>query len=250
MRIALLFVLAFLFSCSSQPKMPTKTELVSELQSSTVALVRLSYELNLESDDNGIKIKLDPFTRPYCSGVWISSSSFVTAHHCVDGMPMGEELTYVLQSDVFDSDGVARRIMKVKIAKLVDVDPEHDLAVLRALVPPPHEVAALSIEPIEAGMIVHSMGHPRAMWFSYSSGDVAAVRRMHMPTELDDPIAKNTLWVQSTVPISAGNSGGGLFDSHGHLVGVCSRNRADGQGLNFYIHRDHIAAFLSKQATL
>jgi S1-C subfamily serine protease len=246
MRVVVLFLLALLVGCSSQPKLPSKVQLVSELQSSTVGLVRLSLQIELTPEE----IKIEPVTRVFCSGVWVSGSSIVTAQHCVDEMQIGEELAYVVQSDVYESEGKAKKLMKVKIAKLAAVDPEHDLAILRALVPPPHEVAPLSLENIAPGMAVHTMGHPLGMWFSYSSGEVSAVRRMYMPAGEDDPIGKDTLWVQTFAPISPGNSGGGLFDEYGRLLGICSRGRRDGQGLNFYIHRDHIAALLHKQATL
>lgn len=245
MRVALLALFALLLGCGSQPKVPTKSELVPRLESETVALVRLS----LRIDFTGDAIKVEPVTKPFCSGVWISSSSFVTAHHCVDENQIGEEIAYVVKGDVFDGYE-AKQLAKVKIAKLAAVDPEHDLAILRALVPPPHEVAALSMEPIEGGLGVHTMGHARGLWYSYSSGDVAGVRIDYMPTDEDDPIGKKVLWIQTTAPISPGNSGGGLFDLHGNLLGICSRTRSDGQGLNFYIHRDQIAAFLHAQVSL
>jgi S1-C subfamily serine protease len=245
MRVALLALFALLLGCGSQPKVPTKSELVPRLESESVALVRLALAISLTPTE----IKIEPVTRPFCSGVWVSSSSFVTAHHCVDENQIGDELAYVVKSDVFDGYE-AKQLVKIKIAKLTAVDPEHDLAILRALVPPPHEVAALSYEPIESGLGVHTMGHSLGYWYSYSSGEVSGVRVGYMPAGEDDPIGKKVLWVQTTAPISPGNSGGGLFDAHANLVGLCSRSRRDGQGLNFYIHRDHIAAFLSAQALL
>lgn len=244
MRVVLLALFALLFGCTSQPKVPTKSELATRLASESVALVRLSLNFSVE---DGI-LKISPETKPFCSGVWISSSTFVTAHHCVDDNAIGDELAYVVKSDVYDG-AEARKLMRVKIAKLAAVDPEHDLALLRALAPPPHEVAALSLEPIEPGLSVFTMGHPLANWFSFSSGDVAAVRAGRLSAGEDDPVGK-VLWIQATAAISPGNSGGGLFDAHGNLVGICSRSRRDGQGLNFFVHRDHVAALLSKQAVL
>lgn len=246
MRVVLLALFALVLGCSSQPaKAPSKIDMAAELRSETVGLVRLTLEVSFD----GEQIKIEPATRVFCSGVWISGSSILTAHHCVDEMRVGDELAYVVEGDVFDGYK-ARKLMKVKIAKLAAVDGEHDLAILRALTPPPHGVAAVSIESIEAGMATHTMGHPFGNWYSYSSGDVSAVRQAYMPAGEDDPIGKDVLWVQTTAPISPGNSGGGLFDAHGHLIGICSRGRRDGQNLNFYIHRDHIAAFLGKQAVL
>lgn len=246
MRVVLLFVLGLLVGgCTSQPRVPSKADSVAELQSETVALVRLSLKISIK----GEKLNVSPITRPFCSGVWVSSSSILTAAHCVDDLEIGGELAYVVRADVFEGD-TARELMKPRIGKLVALDAAHDLALIRALVPIAHEVAAVSIGPVEAGMTAQTMGHPRALWWSYSSGEVSAIRKAYMPTDPSDLIGEDVLWIQTTAPISPGNSGGGLFDAYGHLIGIASRSRSDGQMLNFYIHRDHIAAFISKQATL
>jgi S1-C subfamily serine protease len=54
------------------------------------------------------------------------------------------------------------------------------------------------------------------------------------------------LWVQAAVPISPGNSGGGLFDEDGNLIGIAHATFASprAQMLNIFVHRDYIRAFL------
>ena len=81
-----------------------------------------------------------------------------------------------------------------------------------------------------AGSFAQAMGHPMGLWFSYSSGDVAAVRTT--TAGLESPIT----WIQATVPISPGNSGGGLFNAQGDLIGIASRARTGrAQLLNLFV---------------
>lgn len=236
----LVTVVALCVGCCTQPAVaPSRADAVAVLESSTVALVRLGLDISVDAEG----IQVEPATKAFCSGVWVSASSFLTAHHCVDELELGAEVAYVTSRDI-PTDG--RKLFQVKIAKLAAIDADHDLAILRALVPPPHEIAALSVEQIRPGDETQTMGHPLGLWFSYSSGEVAAIREAKLTAGEDDPI-KATLWIQTTAPISPGNSGGGLFDSHGHLIGICSRGRRDGQNVNFYVHRNHLAAFLRKQ---
>jgi S1-C subfamily serine protease len=55
-------------------------------------------------------------------------------------------------------------------------------------------------------------------------------------------------WIQATAPISPGNSGGGLFDAEGDLVGVCSRAAGGrAQALNFWVHVMYVQALLGQQ---
>ena len=46
---------------------------------------------------------------------------------------------------------------------------------------------------------------------------------------------KGIRYVQTSAPIAAGSSGGGLFDSSGNLVGVTTFHLRDAEGLNFAI---------------
>jgi S1-C subfamily serine protease len=47
--------------------------------------------------------------------------------------------------------------------------------------------------------------------------------------------------VQTTAPISAGSSGGGLFDAAGNLVGITSGDAGDANALNFAIAAENFA---------
>lgn len=46
---------------------------------------------------------------------------------------------------------------------------------------------------------------------------------------------------QTSAPISTGSSGGGLFDTHGHLIGITTFMLKNSQNLNFAIAAEEYA---------
>ncbi len=196
----------------------------SALEAVTVALV--------EGDEDGVGAM--------CTGVWVSSTTILTAAHCVEDAIVG----YVTHEDVFPR-GSARAADEVqpRAALTYAVDLDHDLALLRAFAPPSgHGVAHVRIGTIEQGSYAQSMGMPLGIWYSYASGVVAAVRVADLNDEGID-----TMYVQTTVPTSPGCSGGGLFDREGNLIGVTHATTTRGQSLNFYVHKSHVEALLHAQ---
>ena len=173
-----------------------------------------------------------------CSGVWVSGSEILTANHCVADLAVGDKTSYVVRDDVSaaDSDEIEAR----RSGRLVARDLVHDLALVRVKLAPAHSVApVLAGDPV-AGEAVATMGHPLAVLvWSYSSGVVAAVRRFAPGDDVEQ------WWVQSTAPISPGNSGGGLFNSRGELVGICHASARGAQNLNLYIHITYVRDFLA-----
>lgn len=226
--VSLLFVM--LLGCTStQPAdaaPPARDHVASAhaIESKTVALVQL--------DDDGA---LDP----YCAGVWVSSTTILTAFHCVEDETV---IGYATHEDVYPR-GVKTpdAAMQARAGITYLVDEKHDLALVRAMKPPSgHDVAHLRVGLVQQGVSAETIGHPLGFWFSYSSGDVAAVRSIDLQGNGND-----VLWVQCTTPTSPGNSGGGLFDSEGALFAVAARVWNEGQQLNWYVHPHYIAALLS-----
>ncbi len=80
---------------------------------------------------------------------------------------------------------------------------------------------------------------PLGNWFCYSSGDVAAVRYVKSH-------GYSILFVQTTAPISGGNSGGGLFSDSGELMGIAHATYTNGQNMNLFIHYQFVADLLRK----
>ena len=104
----------------------------------------------------------------------------------------------------------------------------------------------------EKGEQVLAFGAPRGFDSSVSDGIVSSVRN---GTDLRDLLMQGTktdvyttylgydldaVWIQTTAPISGGNSGGPLVNLRGEVVGLNTWNRTDGQNLNFAISIDHL----------
>jgi serine protease Do len=206
--LAFLAVLLFALPAHAKPSF------VDTLKSKTVALVEY---------DEG---ELDTT----CAGVWVSSNTFVTAEHCVHADNVGDYELFATESDFAKKE--------TRLARVLAKDLAHDLALMITDSPPPSHGIATMATKVEAGQDAHSMGHPLSMPWSYSKGNVSAVRNI-------DITRGEMWWVQATPAMNPGNSGGGLFDSDGKLIGIASRMRAESQGMGFYVHFSYVAALVA-----
>ena len=75
------------------------------------------------------------------------------------------------------------------------------------------------------GETVYTIGSPKGLVNTLGSGLLSGLR-----TSQDE-----TQYIQISAPVSAGSSGGGLFDDRGNLIGIVSFTIKDAQNLNFAI---------------
>ena len=270
---AALFILGLVTGAcqSSSARYPDGNQ-AGELAGQTVALL----------DSDMLELGMGP--RAYCSGVWVSDDTILTADHCTDDAFIGDVLIYAAPQDMYEvatctpgapgtgdaqssgtdagdagpkalagEDATAGQPAECpyvpggarvkgsvtgRSAVLYARDTDHDLALLHALFTPPmHLTAKVTPEGPSPGDFAQSMGHPKGLMWSYSTGVVSAVRPLNV-------LDRDLTWVQSTTPISGGNSGGGLFNAQGYLIGLCHASVTSGQNLNFFIHPAYIRAFL------
>lgn len=123
------------------------------------------------------------------------------------------------------------------------LDPLSDLAVLQIDCPADklHPVT-LAKELPRKGEAVAAFGAPQGLDFSYTKGDVSALRE---GTEFK----KKGQYIQTSAAISPGNSGGPLANMKGEIVGVNSFKKATGENLNFAVSAMDVSAILAKKAT-
>lgn len=98
-------------------------------------------------------------------------------------------------------------------AKLVGVDRESDLAVLKIDMSGLPALDLANSNDLKQGQIVFAFGSPLGLENSVSMGVVSATSRQIDP---DNP----AVYVQTDAPINPGNSGGPLVDVDGHVVGI------------------------------
>ncbi len=93
---------------------------------------------------------------------------------------------------------------------------------------------------LQVGDHVVAIGSPLGLEGTVSDGIVSAIR-------VDE---EDKTWIQTTAPVSHGNSGGPLLNMRGKVVGVITRglNPGEGQNLNFAIPALEVARLLSSNS--
>ncbi|MFO0592384.1 MAG: trypsin-like peptidase domain-containing protein [Polyangiaceae bacterium] len=148
--------------------------------------------------------------------------TIVTNHHVVD-----------------DLRSVKIKFMNGAIYTSGDIladDPRQDLAILRVPLAKPFEgevptftpVALGDSDAVQVGERAISIGNPLGLEHTLTDGLVSARR-----------VYEGRQWIQMSVPISPGNSGGPLFDMRGEVIGISTAQIAGGferaQNLNLAV---------------
>lgn len=216
------------------------TDAVADLESKSVAIVR---KFDLDDEDDALAAKrTGTNVRAFCTGVWVSQKMVLTARHCTRDADLGESFLVATKGDVIDPTTYApRATVTPRPAKLAAVDEDHDMALLKVADPGNHEIGEVASSLPRAGDYAQSMGQSLGLWWSYSSGYVAAIRNI-------DTGHIHCFLVQTTTPISPGNSGGALFNAEGEIIGVAHAAMKKGENLNFFVHPTHIKTFLKQNA--
>jgi S1-C subfamily serine protease len=135
--------------------------------------------------------------------VWSESGYIVTNFHVVRN---ADSLTVVL-ADQTEHE-----------ARLVGVDPDHELAVLQVQVPREKLSPILvgSSHDLKVGQKVLAIGNPFGLDHTLTTGVVSALNRSI--ESVTDRTIENM--IQTDAAINPGNSGGPLLDSAGRLIGI------------------------------
>ena len=152
------------------------------------------------------------------------SGTIVTNYHVIGGA----EKAWVVfaNGDQFPVQGYLHLDHRKDIA-LIRIDPAGATQRLRAL--------PLLIGEARKGSEVAAFGAPLGLSFTFSRSTVSAYRTAE---DLHDTLGiegHEGNWVQHTVPISAGNSGGPLVNKHGQVIAITTMTLTIGQQLNFGI---------------
>lgn len=159
------------------------------------------------------------------------SGLIVTNYHVIEG---GTRATAVF------SDGTS-----TPVVGLVATVPRKDIAILKIDLP------SRQLKPIPLAKVLPrkgedtiAFGAPLGLSFSMSEGIVSGIRTAKELRDLKVVDVEGT-WLQTTTPISPGNSGGPLINQRGELVGMNTMTLTIGQNLNFAISALDVAEALS-----
>lgn len=215
MRSVIVAVLLFLGACV--PMHAPQHKLIDTLEQETIALVELD-----EDSESGVHVR--------CSGVWVSDHTILTARHCVADANLTPLEKFLAENDPFfdPPSPVGGTVLfsvkedmgtpsKTRTSVVTKVDDTNDLATLYVIDAPMHPYAYVAAISPDVGDEVHIEGHTMGQPWTYLHGFISAYRpKMSGP---HDRVA-NELQVEA--PVYFGNSGGGVFDKYGQLVGIAS----------------------------
>jgi serine protease DegQ len=134
------------------------------------------------------------------SGVIVSSEGYIlTNQHVVDGAD---------QIEVALADG------RTASAKVIGIDPETDLAVLKVNMTNLPTITLGRMDQTRVGDVVLAIGNPFGVGQTVTMGIVSALGRNHLGINTFEN------FIQTDAPINPGNSGGALVDVNGNLLGI------------------------------
>lgn len=143
------------------------------------------------------------------SGVIISEDGYiVTNNHVVEGVTVDEQISVKLYND------------DVCSAQLIGTDSRTDLAVLKIDKGNLPFSSFADSNTLVMGEEVIAIGNPLGLGISCSNGIISA---------LEKEIYINNVYLtvlQTNAAVNAGNSGGGLFDLNGNIVGIVNAKKS------------------------
>jgi serine protease Do len=156
----------------------------------------------------------------YCDGSVGSGSGFIAGDDLV------ATVAHVVQGartlSLRTPEGVIR-------GEVVGIDPEREVALVRAVKPLPGFIFAMADEAPQVTDEVLVMGYPEGRPLSTTTGAVSAVDRR---VELEGNSISGL--IQTDAAVNPGNSGGPMVDSAGRVVGLVEA-KGEGEGLAYAV---------------
>ncbi len=110
------------------------------------------------------------------------------------------------------------------VIKVLGYDVDRDIAILSTTCSS-SEPLTIRNTPVKTGETVYAIGSSLGLSGSLSDGIISSAERE----------VNGSSYIQTTAPISHGNSGGPLIDKDGKVIGITSASLDDGQNLNLAI---------------
>jgi serine protease Do len=219
----LLFVL-FLSASVTVAQPSKKSDALHEFSSSlenlalrvnrgVVKIVSIGYSIGADDEDATNTAVLSR-QRSLGTGFLLTADGYiVTNAHVVQGSRQVRVQLPASEQEVKGKNSVVKPNGKMLDAKVVGVDRETDLAVLKVDKTGLSHLNLGDSESLRPGQLVLAFGNPLGLQNSVSMGVVSSTSRQIKP---DDPM----IYIQTDASINPGNSGGPLVDIDGIVMGV------------------------------
>jgi serine protease Do len=176
------------------------------------------------------------------SGVIIDPDGYVVTNaHVVAGADGARvTLASIPQTEAGGDSGLGGR--KVVEARIVGLDPEADVALLKVPRSGLPYLPLADSERVRQGQVVVAFGSPMGLEDSVTFGIVSSTARQFDP---EDPIA----YLQTDAAINPGNSGGPLVDTAGRVVGINTlilSQSGGNEGLGFAVPSNVVSAVVEQ----
>ena len=186
--------------------------LARRVNRSVVKIVTTGYGLSEDTDSDDASLLTRQ--RATGSGVILTPDGYIATNaHVIQGarrirvqLPVSERVEQKRRSIVKPAGTVLE-------AKVVGVDRETDLAVLKVEAKSLPHLELGDSRALRQGQLVMAFGSPLGLRNSVSLGVVSSIARQLKP---DSPM----IYIQTDASINPGNSGGPLVDVHGRVVGL------------------------------
>ena len=217
-------------------------ELSRRVNPSVVKVVSVGYRRleEEETDEPGIAAR----QQSSGSGVIIDAGGYiVTNAHVVMGAKR-VQVTLPTQPDNRDpaNRSVLRPYGRVAHAKLVGLDLETDVALLKLDETGLPALKLADSDSVDQGQIVLAFGSPLGLDNTVTMGVVSSAARQFRQ---DDPM----IYIQTDAPINPGNSGGPLVDTDGNVIGINTLILSQGggsEGLGFAVPSNIVASVVDQ----
>lgn len=148
------------------------------------------------------------------SGVLLSDDGYIiTNAHVVEGARRLQVLLPIPAVPDATSRSILKPVGKREDARIVGIDWETDLAVLKIEGSGLPHLPLGDSDELRAGQLVLAFGHPLGLENTVTMGVISAVARQ---LRLEDPM----VYVQTDAPTNPGNSGGPLVNADGEVIGI------------------------------
>jgi len=170
------------------------------------------------------------------SGFLIHPSGYIVTNAHVVARSTDNRITFADQPEGKDQP-----------ARVVTIDREHDLAVLKIDTPKPLPYLRLGrSDDLMIGETVIAIGNPLGYHHTVTTGVIGALNRKLV---FGRKVEYAGL-IQTDAAINPGNSGGPLLNVNGELIGINTAIRGDAQNIGFAIPVDHLRRLLPEMMTM